>query len=506
MNYQSLIASIQAAIYNNGTELITGNVLQGVLLDMVNALDSAGATYGGTITSASAAPADLDQPTVYLALEAGTYTNYLDSGGNPIVTTGPALIIYNGGASLVFEKTDLPSGGSGATVITVSPGDSLIIRLPKAAEGIKGSYRIDMTAAVYGGDVDARYIGSLIIECNELAMQTAHGYYYGDDMDEILSEVAIWKDDPEFYPDEQDYYLLLTTDSNLNEVIFSISSLDGQSVDAVAGTEDENVKVADATITPVGSGGGDGKMGVISQTQTWSGSGSNPRTYVMSDQVTGLIPQANIDLFEAAGATFNATSGYFELNGLTDLSYEEMKVVYNFKGFADAGVSGGVSYRNIYPTPRTLTPIANKNAVSFINGFRVNTTGTEASDIEAIGIGTSQDARLYALSLEQIIYNCQKIRHVGVNGSLAPTASASLNLIAANAYSLETFRLVGLAKNITFPNSSLLSADSVAYMITNAGTATITITLHATAYARANADADVQAALAAHTNVSLQSA
>ena len=87
------------------------------------------------------------------------------------------------------------------------------------------------------------------------------------------------------------------------------------------------VKVADATITTVGSGGGYGKIGVISQTQTWSGSGSNPRTYVMSNLVTGLIPQANIDLFESAGAVFNESTGYFELNGLTDISYNEMSAI-----------------------------------------------------------------------------------------------------------------------------------------------------------------------------------
>lgn len=257
MQYSTLIAQIEADIYSNGAELITGDILQTVLKRMVSAWASAGAAYGGTISPDTVVPLNLDQATVYLALTAGTYEHFLDGEGDPIETTGPALVIYDGGPALIFSKTDLPSGGSGATVITGGPGDSLVVTIPKGDEGIKASYRIDMTAAVYGGDVDARYIGSLIIECNELAMQTAHGYYYGDDMAEILSEVAIWKDDPEFYPDEQGFYLLLTINSDLDEVIFSVSSLDGQTVDADAANEDEKVKVADATITPVGGGSSD---------------------------------------------------------------------------------------------------------------------------------------------------------------------------------------------------------------------------------------------------------
>lgn len=66
--------------------------------------------------------------------------------------------------------------------------------------------------------------------------------------------------------------------------------------------------------------------------------------------------------------------------------------------------------------------------------------------------------------------------------------------------------ITGLSTSIEFKQSPLLSTASVAYLINHAGTAAITITLHATAYARAIADADVQAALAAHTNVTLASA
>lgn len=245
MQYNTLIQNIQADIYSNGAELITGDILQSVLLQMVSAWAGAGAMYGGVITPASAAPADLDQATVYLALTAGTYTNFVDSNNDPIVTTGPALLTYDGGASLAFAKTDLPSGGSGATVITNdgSDGDSVAIKLTD-----NGSYhrtfRIDITGVYTGGTVIQR-IGSLIIECFDQGDDICHGYYYGDDMSDILTEVAVYQDDQ----DSDIYYLMLTHESSLDSVTFAISPTDGGEVDAIiTNAADDHTKVDDANV------------------------------------------------------------------------------------------------------------------------------------------------------------------------------------------------------------------------------------------------------------------
>lgn len=314
MNYQSLIASIQAAIYNNGAELITGNVLQAVLLDMVNALDSAGATYGGTITPASAAPADLDQPTVYLALEAGTYTNYLDSGGNPIVTTGPALITYNGGASLVFSKTDLPSGGSGATVITNdgSDGDSVAIRLTDNGS-YRRSFRIDMTTPTNTGSDDKVAIGTLIVEANNIISGVqAHGYYYGDTLADILAEVAVYQDDI----DPDTFYLMLTNGVDLDSVTFAITPIDDGEVDAfITNAADDHTKSDDANITEIEKTSN--KVSTISGNET--STTKYPNTKAVADAIAPLHGYQYIkDITPVAG-----TSTY-KLADVDD--YEEVRV------------------------------------------------------------------------------------------------------------------------------------------------------------------------------------
>lgn len=618
MQYSTLIAQIEADIYSNGAELITGDILQTVLKRMVSAWASAGAAYGGTISPDTVVPLNLDQATVYLALTAGTYEHFLDGNGDPIETTGPALVIYDGGPALIFTKTDLPSGGSGATVITVSPGDSLVITLPKAAEGIKASYRIDMTAAVFGGDEDARYIGSLIIECNELATQTAHGYYNGDDMADILSEVAIWKDDPEIYPDEQSYYLLLTTNSNLNEVIFSVSSLDGQSVDADAANEDEKVKVVDANITPVGGGSSDvfvaeygvttlqeisdavsngkavlcNKNGatfslvsltssycrfnalnnstsyyfVVNSPQTWSQltskgleetdnrvstiSGNEtsttkyPNTKAVADAlgvwgvesqtitfnadgtrtltnvVWGIIPQGEHNIYlSCRGVEFNDTDsaisktapwgetiqhlpGYYYLNGLGDISRKEMAIIYAESNALTYDITRA-RFQSCHF--RTIIP-ASVTAYNWASGKSASALFQHCSNLEVIQYAeitpNSANENIPDLtSMQGFATYAYNLYYAGV------WKCGSSSNVTYVAYARTKYLwLKGLKVNVDIHYSQYFDLGCLAYIITNAGTATITITVHANVYTAAQSDAGVQAALAAKTNVSLASA
>ena len=308
MQYNTLISDITSDIYSNGYELITGDILQGVLLDMVSALAGAGATYGGVITPASAAPADLDQATVYLALDAGTYTNFVDSSNNPIVTTGPALINFDGGATLVFSKTDLPSGGGGSgigatqVVWDVNGPSATTPYLDIQLTDQHGAFRIDMSAAYSGGYIE-KFVGSLIIGVDfDGAVYGVHSYYYGDDLDLILHDGLIY-----VYDDIVDAHIIMEAEPGLDLVVWNITPLDDLAFQAslvasAPGTLAETVTPTPiGGVTPVTSWNNPpldtnvpseklvydslGKYGVVSQTQTWSGSGVNPRTYVMSNLV-----------------------------------------------------------------------------------------------------------------------------------------------------------------------------------------------------------------------------
>lgn len=530
MQYNQLITDIQADIYSNGAELITGDILQNVLVAMVGALSSAGACYKGTITPASAAPLDLDQATVYLALTAGTYTNFVDSNNDPIVTTGPALIIYDGGPSLVFSKTDLPFATTSDLPwrSTVTPDEPYL---------------------------DIFLNDGCVLAIDSVGYNTFHGIVCVDNVEGISSAVFIGWCDIDTSQDvkigrngDNDLVLEIATNAGAGSPPITVTCLNGTAPDHVEYNANSEIDLYTITGTHAwtnleagGGGGGDeqtsnkktdiasnrtsetyypntkgvfdltSKWGVISQTQTWSGSGSQPRTYVMSDLVYGAIPQANIDLFEAAGAVFNETSGYFELNELTDISYEEMQVIYASQWAADyIAANGGNALRNLRKCPRTIT-ISNKEGTpTLYKSLRPSTSGSEVSKIESIAIGNNSSDLLNVSSLDQVCYNCPYLKYIGVYGAVKPTASTSLNLAFTNCASLVGLRITGLNASLQLASqyfSAQVDKTSIIFLIENAlTTPSIVITLSATLFAEYSADADVTAALAAHTNVTLASA
>jgi hypothetical protein len=240
-----------------------------------------------------------------------------------------------------------------------------------------------------------------------------------------------------------------------------------------------------------------GQVGVISQTQRWTQASDRGYDYTMSNQVRGLIPQANIDLFESAGATFNANTGYFELNGLTDLSYKEMLGAYIKANLSNAAkgvvnfLQGSTQRTNISTWEGSWNQKLNCNQLFYI------------SLLEAIEYKSTSGSNYTNADCRYMFGGNGKLRKIG---TLNMTDTTTVNGMFMQCYSLEDVSIKGLKVNISLSDSSRLTAASVAYMVANAGTATITITLHATAYARAAADANVQAALATKTNVTLASA
>ena len=252
-----------------------------------------------------------------------------------------------------------------------------------------------------------------------------------------------------------------------------------------------------------------GKYGVISQTQTWTGSASTGYTYTMSNLVWGLIPQTFIDevtaaVYDVAGITFNETTGYFELNGLTDISYDEMRVIWATRQRNGYDYAQPAILPQSCRTNFTLCSAGNGNGgdgISIsspmllqcnIEYFRFSTIG---------GYGSTTPGRYKFTPYGNLFYRCKYLRIISDNLEIT-RAQAGL---FTECYSLEWVAFRGLAYNVDLHWSPNLRTDCLAYTINNAGTAALTITLHATAYARAIADADVQAALAAHTNVTLAS-
>lgn len=98
--FDNLKAAIEAAIYENGTQAITGDILQDVLKDMVDSLGE-GATWRG-IASPATDPGQPDGGVIYLAYEAGSYTHF---GGNTLAAGETAIFAWDGTS---WEMLPLP--------------------------------------------------------------------------------------------------------------------------------------------------------------------------------------------------------------------------------------------------------------------------------------------------------------------------------------------------------------------------------------------------------------
>lgn len=223
-----------------------------------------------------------------------------------------------------------------------------------------------------------------------------------------------------------------------------------------------------------------GKWGVISQTQTWAGNDNTGYNYTMSNPVWGMIPQANIDLYASVGAVFNDTTGYFELNGLTDISYNEMKQIYSDTiGCAPLMLNRGLNLtgtkaRTNIPMVATTTYGITLNFLAYANGM-----------IEVIAF---RDNMQINNTLSASFHSCRRLRKI-IGIIILAVATGTHSSVFNACASLEEITLKGIKIGIPFPNSPRLSLESVVYMVENAtNTAAITITLHATAYARCLAD------------------
>ena len=226
------------------------------------------------------------------------------------------------------------------------------------------------------------------------------------------------------------------------------------------------------------------KWGIVSQTQTWTGSNATGWSYTMSNQMYGMIPRANIDLYEAAGAVFNESTGYFELNELTDISYNEMKDIY-------ANSIGGVQVQYDRQLQfsrynyRTTLPLK----FNYQYGSNLNNMFTSANYIEVINLKADVNERVGATrqNFGGTFAWCYRLKKI--LGILNEYASTGLWQPFGSCVSLESVKIFNLNTDISINNSPNLSLESVNYMVSNAGnTIAITITLHATAYARMQAD------------------
>lgn len=224
---------------------------------------------------------------------------------------------------------------------------------------------------------------------------------------------------------------------------------------------------------------------------------------VIYDTTSGTLR----DQYISAGAKYNEATGFYELNGLTDITEEQMRVIYektwgwwlalpNLNGFGDS------SARTNIPCPdyKRLYYLTNCN---FSSTFAV--TGN-VDNLEVLNFNPIRhpNGNFTRLSIRAMNWMCQSnnkpLTIMGTFDVGDVPDNNSLN-IGGN---IKTITIKNLSKNIRFYNSQRLSKESVLYMINNsAATSAITIGLNKAVYDVMKDDADIIAALAEKTNITL---
>lgn len=210
------------------------------------------------------------------------------------------------------------------------------------------------------------------------------------------------------------------------------------------------------------------------------------------------------DLYISAGAVYNEATGFYELNGLTDITEEQMRVIYektwgwwlhlpSLNGFGSA-------------LPRTNIPCPDYKIIAYASNISIhsifsasgNDDNLEVVNLRALYTPTIFD-EIKIIDSSWAFQGNKKIKEVQ---GIINVKGARYNLnIGGN---IETINIKGLKVNIRFYNSQRLSKESVLYMINNSeATTAITISLNKAVYDVMKDDADIIAALAEKTNITL---
>ena len=210
------------------------------------------------------------------------------------------------------------------------------------------------------------------------------------------------------------------------------------------------------------------------------------------------------NVYIKVGAKWNAKTGFWELNGLTDITNEQMLNIYvetnNFLMYQS-------NMEACYCFSKCRTNIPNTPYLSSVGRLRNKWTDffRQSDNLEVVVFKHIYDFYFKPNTLNGVFFNCFNLRLIDgildVSECYKQNSSDFINCVK-----LESVKLYKLDYSIGLAYCKMLSSESVRYMIENATDATITITLHPEAYERAIADAGVQTALTNKTNVSLAKA
>ena len=337
--------------------------------------------------------------------------------------------------------------------------------------------------------------------------QPAGNYASTSELTELSTEVSGLSEDVANKQDEiADLETIRSGASKGATAIQEVKTINGQSI------------VGSGNITIEGGGGSAdltavAKWGVLTQTLKQVGNATDGYRVEVSAPQYGWIPQSFIDEIVNFGGVatntsspiinkpiFNATTGYFEYQGIVNLAYDEMRAAYamgrnmfsNGTAFTsllaiiyrpnlERGVNDKLRCILHYPTFSEMGYYRFHNFCTFLKFLEIGIVNQEFGKLLLIDEGVSYSFR-----------GCYTLRECGY---FNVTQVKTIALAFTENPSLEKVYLNGLKVNLNLGASPLFKEECILYMIEKASATGITITLHPTAYDRAMANEEIVAAM-----------
>ena len=204
------------------------------------------------------------------------------------------------------------------------------------------------------------------------------------------------------------------------------------------------------------------------------------------------------DLYISAGAVYNEQTGYYELNGLTDITEEEMRTIWqeDLSGWYQKG-----------RTNLTRNISVKGNTGGYNGGIDIACICINNKNLQVFNLG----ADCFARYMDSAFRECSNLETIDTRFRVVPyDTSLGINTFSG-CIKLKDVRFnnhyLRMKATLNLYDSPLISKESVLSAITTTDNASatsagfLTITLHADAYARLKDDADIITALEAKNGV-----
>lgn len=225
--------------------------------------------------------------------------------------------------------------------------------------------------------------------------------------------------------------------------------------------------------------------------------------HITDDNIIGLTDAAKVKLFidmwnAACGkyGKYNTETGFFELNGLTDITYEQAVVVYSWgnklieQGFSATATTAERQIRTNLPPINT-----DQRIILNLSGLFTTQQKMEVCMLTPPEYSWVHLTHLNNAFLTSVFSGCTKLRKV--LGIMDLTYFTIGENIFRSCDSLEDIQIFGLKANFDISSCPKLSVGTMSYLVNNAANTTpITVKVHPDVYAKLTGDTTNAAAAA----------